>query len=1104
MKAIDGAIARIMRRDGTTLGTGFFVAGTGELLTCDHVVALAGSEDISVLASNGASEVVGASRIVRFPDSDVALIRSGMAPPVVAPLASTAPENQFRFWTKGFQYGSIGVKGGFPLSGTTSGTTSVRYDTYSHDEVVVLTEAAVDHGMSGGPLVDADSGVVVGIVIAKIPDSVRQVGGFAVSTGSMATNEVLRELIRRNREQVACFGEFGNLLGLRELTQAQSNQAIQTLENSRLFLPRQEVRREDLYAEAAAFRGSVSQVFPIIGYSGSGKTFSLAALTTKWTTDYPVLFLRGFDLTDADLSGAIGGALENAAAEATVPLIPSVSWIAALNEGKARLIVVLDGLNEAPQGVRREIDHWLMRSFSWLRGKPIQLVVSCKPDFWDSIESIFRSAAIKVYFAEREAEALRAEPAADRKTEPPKPEPFRMSDFSSVEIDAALEAYSLAGAGIAPNEVRHPSLLRIYSEVAAHQAGSAAHSVDRYQVFEQFVDDKIARVARSTGSIKGVVFDLLSRAAKVCFELRTYELTSEVFFGDGVFGPAREIAQELIREHVFLETADGFRFSFEEVAEFLQARFVDIERVSQYASSSVAVSALSFAMLRLERENRVDELRRAAAALLASAPAGTYVSWTVVRALTWLENPEAIFDLIEEFCRTLDEYQLESLIHEIKLPWAETFRLMRIMAQMEDYYPWEPHHWPMPENLGLRPVFEEMLERDPHAAFAEISKWVSDKTSLRGGGSVSEVALGLMFQFRARDLAYLAETLAPLARADGFEFFYRIAKYSDLSELQPILMSWVDREDRQNAAAFIIHQFVSQNSDENRAAIEMLRRLSASARDDEVRAFALEILLRFPEYRDEDGFQKMVALMREGNPSVDSAYTLTRFMDQHLNEVIALLEERYLSNDDSRRGTLQALSHFDGDAELKLRVVDFARRIWKSHPDSANAVAYFLEARSYKEAPNTDVSKSLRQLGIDLAGATTDEHTRRVLVFAATAKGPSGYTPEQIPLIDAVMATEQKRETLRFLVKRLAPLISKVPEISERADRILPIIGPDWAAGLLVEPGSSEATDRMVARWLEQGKLRPKNEYLKAMAEGLKAGLGASEAAEKAREIFRS
>jgi integrase len=62
-----------------------------------------------------------------------------------------------------------------------------------------------------------------------------------------------------------------------------------------------------------------------------------------------------------------------------------------------------------------------------------------------------------------------------------------------------------------------------------------------------------------------------------------------------------------------------------------------------------------------------------------------------------------------------------------------------------------------------------MVERDASSSFAQISGWLKDKTRLRDdlhNESVSTVALGLMFQYRAHDLPLIAETLILVTSLD--------------------------------------------------------------------------------------------------------------------------------------------------------------------------------------------------------------------------------------------------------------------------------------------------------------------------------------------------
>ncbi|MEJ2867526.1 trypsin-like peptidase domain-containing protein [Actinomycetospora sp. OC33-EN08] len=161
------AVVSIEVRSGTTGGTGSGVVidPRGDIVTNNHVVALAATDPRSTLEAVFASGVRAPARIVgRDPQTDLAVIKVDVADPVVAQLGRSSD----------LQVGDGVIAIGSPLglAGTvTTGIVSslrrpVRLDaeTANANPVIdaVQTDAAINPGNSGGALVDS-TGAVVGI-----------------------------------------------------------------------------------------------------------------------------------------------------------------------------------------------------------------------------------------------------------------------------------------------------------------------------------------------------------------------------------------------------------------------------------------------------------------------------------------------------------------------------------------------------------------------------------------------------------------------------------------------------------------------------------------------------------------------------------------------------------------------------------------------------------------------------------------------------------------------------------------------------------------------------------------------------------------------------
>jgi len=190
---------RVGENGGT--GSGVVINGDGYIVTNNHVVSLAVSNpgsSLQVIFSDGSR--VGASVVGRDPKTDLAVIKVGIANPVVATLGRSA----------NLKVGDSVIAIGSPLglAGTvTTGIVSavdrpVRLDGEGTDTNAVIdaiqTDAAINPGNSGGALVDS-GGAVVGINTAIRTLSGGGVGGsiglgFAIPIDDATA--IAQELIR--------------------------------------------------------------------------------------------------------------------------------------------------------------------------------------------------------------------------------------------------------------------------------------------------------------------------------------------------------------------------------------------------------------------------------------------------------------------------------------------------------------------------------------------------------------------------------------------------------------------------------------------------------------------------------------------------------------------------------------------------------------------------------------------------------------------------------------------------------------------------------------------------------------------------------------------
>jgi S1-C subfamily serine protease len=198
------AVSRIERTAGRGgHGSGFVISPDGLIVTNYHVVEA--DKAVRVAMPDG---FAGEGRVLgRDPDTDIALVRADGSPAHYAPLGDS----------KRLRRGQIAIAIGNPLGyewTVTAGVISalgrsMRTSTGRLMDDVIQTDAALNPGNSGGPLVSS-AGEVIGVNTAVI----RGAQGIAFAVASNTANFVISEILRFGRVRRAYIGVSADTITL--------------------------------------------------------------------------------------------------------------------------------------------------------------------------------------------------------------------------------------------------------------------------------------------------------------------------------------------------------------------------------------------------------------------------------------------------------------------------------------------------------------------------------------------------------------------------------------------------------------------------------------------------------------------------------------------------------------------------------------------------------------------------------------------------------------------------------------------------------------------------------------------------------------------------
>ncbi|MFD8304771.1 serine protease [Streptomyces sp. NPDC059690] len=398
-------LVRVHDLAGRPRGLGFMADHHGTVVTSHEAVD--GLRRLVLRADGDRSCLVTAEAVTALPDLDLALVRTeGLG---VRPLPVTVRER-----VESGTY--VRLAAGCWREARVLAATSVTYAATDRfralDDALELAIGTAGQdalrlggGAAGGPVLDACTGAVVGVLGTALQNGHRD-AGFAVPLRP-APPGPLADLLAVNTATVPAYGADLNLAGVLELTATSVGQdgppgtlaghVGHTAGGATAAVP--PVERGDTARQFTRFtRASApTAVLGLVGVPGSGRTTELAALAARrhrGAEPAPTLWLRGADLRDDDMSVADAArrALNRAArvvvasGSARVPDLGDLGpdRLARIADAAGRpLLLLLDSPEEMPPVLAGRLRQWTEETAAWLRTTAARLVVACREEYWE-------------------------------------------------------------------------------------------------------------------------------------------------------------------------------------------------------------------------------------------------------------------------------------------------------------------------------------------------------------------------------------------------------------------------------------------------------------------------------------------------------------------------------------------------------------------------------------------------------------------------------------------------------------------------------------------------------------------------------------------------
>jgi energy-coupling factor transporter ATP-binding protein EcfA2 len=1092
------ALVRVLHRSGDTAGTAFFVT-RDRLLTCYHVIApqvdsAVCRATVRVVLPGGREPEAGIDPLASAPHLDIAVLCLEDEATPLLPCGFGGDPGQL-VWTSGFQRPDNHTQSDVPTNARLGGRVTVRFEGPPVNEIpgFVLEDATIRPGLSGAPLVDRETGVVIGLVDAErfhrgqvIAGQISLQGGaldgYSISLDDAAkAHPPLNELLKENQRYVRAFGRYLNAPGAQHLCRLQAEAAMRELTNTGQFNPRTYTSRQPLTDQIDSFVQSGTKLLPIVGHTGVGKTTLLGHLAGHLTeAEQPVVLIRGFHIR-LQTSRGLDDDIAQALAALSGPAFPGLAaLLGALSP--TPLVVLLDALNEVVFQAFPAVQGWWSQTINWLAQMNVRVVTTSRLQFWDGLKTAVRK---ELFFQPDPPPPTNEEAGRVLASRQPDSGIF-LGDFTPDEYEEARQRYSLTGSEFRTELARHPFFLGMWSEIQRQRLDQGlGDNPTTYNLLERYAEAMAQRVSTATRQL-GPSFHTPLQIWRILRDLGADALRNQtnaipVDVVDVRLANTPGLLGVLVEEHVMEEGGDNYRFAFDSLAEYLMSQHIataaltdaQIRKLLDYGLDSQA-GAVGLAVLSAEHAGKHTEITAALTRVRSvDRPAPSTIRCLAL-LLSDFYDANRHFEQLREVVRSggalrngwrKDTVEAVSrLVHSSRVPVSAAVDLFRPAFVHDDAYRFEWGHWQdrwstpeFEDDMGMisNPGTEVLRAFDacPRETMHALVGWLDDRTPVAGSNIVAIADAAAAFLYHRRLLVFdeLCEVLVTRSSETAERLLIAVVKAEPVRAVA-VLDRWSELGESARDPWVVrlgdcLIQRASQVADEAGLGTCLNRvwnRLGGTnAARDSVFITLVAALSGCPSQRD-----RMFPLIRDSllqRAWLFRPYLLLPYIPERWPEVLAVLDNCIEDGGSTLHGEVAAVlkstkitPEQQGDAVARLDVL-----VGKADADNAFSVGYGVESLLRSMSLEAPARAALLQVARRCLRELPSIARKCVIYYATSNPRPDAPARlEMDTLLAEAMAIENDEACQGLLIEKLSgqhstfsALLGVLQPLARRMDR---------------------------------------------------------------------